>query len=631
MKSKKIKLQQGISFRFTFLILLASAILYLTIVGIIISRFKSNSVDNAVYLTSNLALEYANMATSDLNEDMNLTRGMVAAFKTNWQLGNANVTAFYKEMLENIAMESPEVMAVWVNVELSAFEKNYNKNYGRKRHTLVTLKGQEEFIVEQLNLDGDDLQGEYYSLKKSKIVEFSEPYYDTYGTDTTEYLMSSVCAPMLDDQQNFIGLAGIDFSLNRLIPFIKQLVPYKGAKAMVVSNKGIVVAHVDSSMIMKNINDIWSSKRDLIETIQDAKTSSFNEKIEGEKCFVAMAPIVLSKCNTPWSLVLQIPQKSVLASVNHTIFISLMLSVIGLFLLGLIVILLTRRLIKPLKKCIDFSTEIGNGILTESLNIKRNDEIGVLSVSLNNMANQLRLIVQSITTGATTLSNKANVLNNSSQKLIESSNDQELSSSDAKQSIAELSGFIEDSRGKTIHAKNLSDETNKKVQMSSELFSTSIKSMNVIAEKVKVISDIAFQTNILALNAAVEAARAGESGRGFAVVAGEVRKLADRSKEAAAEITSLSDNTKKNSIEAGQTLHETFSQINNYSQIVAELNRHTQSQYESVERIQDTMNNLKLITDSNNEQALNIDEIAKELKVQTEKLKNLTSKFTVSN
>ena len=95
-------------------------------------------------------------------------------------------------------------------------------------------------------------------------------------------------------------------------------------------------------------------------------------------------------------------------------------------------------------------------------------------------------------------------------------------------------------------------ETAKDVNVADKLSSEAANSMKSVAEKITIIGDIAFQTNILALNAAVEAARAGEHGKGFSVVAAEVRKLAERSKVAADEIHGLVNGGLKVSQEAGE-------------------------------------------------------------------------------
>lgn len=630
MPAKKIKLQNRIRFRFTYLLLISSFILYVFIVSFIILRYRNESVSRAKYMAENLAREYANMATSDLNVDMNLIRGINLAIKANWEIGKAQEKSFYKEILRNAATENPNIMAVWINLELGMLEKGYTKGYGRERFTLVALKGQENLIDEQLNLEGDDPSSDYYTLKKYKIVEFSEPYLDTYGSDPKKYLMSSVCSPIVDDKNNFLGLTGFDFSLDRLTPFVEQLVPYKGTKAMVVSHKGMIVAHPDKEMHMKSIETIWpGNHEDLLSVVQQGKVNSFEQKIGGEKYFVAMAPITLSKSSTPWSLVLQLPQNQVLATVNSTITISLIICFFGIMALGVLVYFLTLRIEKPLMKCVEFAGEIGAGKLSKTLVVDSKDEIGLLAASLNHMASHLKSIVLNISGEANVLAKTAGELSLSSQELIGIADNQQDSSIVAENSIYELSRFINDSSKSAQSAERLSKETTEKVSASSEKFQVSVSSMKDIAEKIQIINDIAFQTNILALNAAVEAARAGDAGRGFSIVAGEVRKLADRSKEAAHEIVLLANHTKSNSEKAGDTLNETFSKIGEYSLIVSEMHRHSLIQNDSISNIVDTVRKLKEMSQISTQHAFSIDQFALALKKQSEDLIHLTSRFSV--
>jgi methyl-accepting chemotaxis protein len=630
MSQQSVPFFRRLRFRFFFLLLVSSLLLYVIIVAIIINRFRADSLQRAQYLTTNLATGYANSAVARMNVDMNLIRGFSIALKSAWQNNRQIEKNYYHNILRNASQENPEIMAVWINMELSAIDRGWNKNYGRERHTLVTLKGQEAYLVERLNLDGDDPQSDYYFLKQSKIFEFSEPYLDSYGSDPREYLMSSVCAPVLDDDHNFIGLVGFDFSLDRLTPFVEQLVPYSGTLAMVVSHKGLIVAHPNDDVRMKAVDEYMGNRGNgLLEKIEKGDVYFFEKEINGEDYFIAMAPILLSKSVTPWSLVLQIPKKQVMATVYSTMYLSIVICFIGLVLLASIIYFLTIRIEKPLIKCVDFADEIGKGNLTKSLKIDTGDEIGLLAGSLNTMAAQIREIVSAISDGAALLAQTSSQLALSSRELIDGASEQEYSSSQAEESIAQLSSYLNASVQSLQEASLLSAQTNKNVAASSGKFKTSVNSMKHIAEKIQVINDIAFQTNILALNAAVEAARAGNAGRGFAIVAGEVRRLADRSKEAAADIVSMATNTSRNNEEADATLNETFTQIGQYTTIVSAINEQATLQHESVEGVIDTIENLKNISQINNGHASRIDELASSLKKQSEKLIRLTTAFEI--
>jgi methyl-accepting chemotaxis protein len=154
--------------------------------------------------------------------------------------------------------------------------------------------------------------------------------------------------------------------------------------------------------------------------------------------------------------------------------------------------------------------------------------------------------------------------------------------------------------------------------------------MKSIAEKIAVIEEIAYQTNMLALNAAIEAARAGEHGRGFAVVAGEVRNLAERCRTAAQEIGGLAAANVQIAERSGGLLTELVPAIQKTADLVQEVASTSREQAAGVNQINGAISQVGLVTQRNAAGAEELSSTAEELASQAEALQDMISFFRVS-
>ena len=282
---------------------------------------------------------------------------------------------------------------------------------------------------------------------------------------------------------------------------------------------------------------------------------------------------------------------------THTlIVISLLTVVIAVF----IAFLMARAITRPLSMAVTVSELIAAGDLTVDIEVTAHDETGQLLQAMKAMAAQLQTIVGEVTQATSTVNLAAAEIAQGSAELSQRTEEQaaaleetaaslEQLTSTMRQSTAssmeQLTGMVRQSTDNAAQANQLAAAARAQAEQGGQVVDQAIGAMSAINQSsrkigdiIGVIDEIAFQTNLLALNAAVEAARAGEQGRGFAVVAGEVRKLAQRSANAAKEIKALIlDSTEKVSeggrlVErSGQTLGEIVTAVKKVNDIVAEM------------------------------------------------------------
>jgi len=313
----------------------------------------------------------------------------------------------------------------------------------------------------------------------------------------------------------------------------------------------------------------------------------------------------------------------------NTIFVSVIIIFIILIIIIVLSLILARTITKPIKLISDTLKEIagGRGDLTKSIPYSSKDEIGELSKDFNLFIYNLNAMIKDI------LENSQNILAG-----IKETTTASLELSQIAISLAHSINITRENIGNLKEAININTKNSneiftdskitkeKSIEGSSAVIST-IEFMKKITESIKIITEIANQTNMLALNAAIEAARAGEYGEGFTVVATEVRKLAERSIKTAFEIKNISTESIHISERAGVIINELVPYINITNDKIGENLRLSIKQKEGIEEISNIINEQESIINTISANAEELSSVAEEIQGQAGVLVDMVNMF----
>lgn len=305
------------------------------------------------------------------------------------------------------------------------------------------------------------------------------------------------------------------------------------------------------------------------------------------------------------------------------------LGIIGVALILFFIYYMIDKFLQPIFSAVNFAKLVSNGDLNSEIVVDREDELGELQFSLYEMQEKLRELVREIIESSDDISNASSQIKSMSQELSSGANELAASSEEVSSTMEEMVANIVQNTDNANRTEIISNNMAKENDIVKSASEQSINSIRFIADKIKVINNIANQTNILALNAAVEAARAGEHGRGFAVVANEVRKLAEGSKNAADEINALSMNSVEITENAHISIDNIIPLIEETSTLIQEIAAASKEQNIGAEQVNDAIQQLTTITQQNASFSEELSASAEVMSDQSDNLKTLISFFKV--
>ncbi len=471
-------------------------------------------------------------------------------------------------------------------------------------------------------------RGWYQSAKSTGGTIITDPYIDAI----TGKIVTTVASPLKSPTGTVLGVCGLDIEINELVTLTHQLKADEGGYAVLVDAGGNIVVDVQnddfSHRLDESNNEVITKLIDTAPIYNEVLKAAGSTNVvsgkgfDGETRYFPVVPIG----STGWKVLYAADLGEANAPLVNIVILAVIISVVGIVGGAAFFYFKFTRRLKPLSSIEHIVTEMSEGILDHAYPAVVDDEVGKICSSLRSTNSSLKTYIgeiekllsqmadgnfscessvkfvgeftaieESLRNICGAMRDTFSQINNASGQISEGSHSVSAQSIKLAEAVANEESLIADVVGNVngitervsesassaqtvkeivVKATNAISESNEQMTELMNIMNTISKSTAEIVNINRTIEDIAFQTNILALNASIEAARAGTAGKGFAVVAEEVRNLATKSAEA-------SNNTTK-------LINET----------VAEISKGTVSAGGAAERLEEVVNETKLIGDS---------------------------------
>lgn len=322
------------------------------------------------------------------------------------------------------------------------------------------------------------------------------------------------------------------------------------------------------------------------------------------------------------------------AQQRFAVVVSSLLSLLAAVGVALLSFLLARSLTDRLRGAVDLAERVAQGDLTNVAALSSDtshDELGQLQAALDRMAAKLVEITSQVRSSAGTLASAAGQVSASAQAMSSGTSQQAASVEETTSSLEEMTASITANADNSRHMEQIANVGAQDADRAGQAVTETMSQMKTIAEKITIVQEIAYQTNLLSLNAAIEAARAGDHGKGFAVVAAEVRRLAERSQAAAKDISVLTGTSVSAAERSAQLLGDLVPSIRKTAELVQEVTATSAEQASGVKQINQAMLQVDHVTQRNAAAAEELSATSEEMAAQAEALRELTAFFRLAN
>lgn len=563
---------------------------------------------------------------------------------TSVQALNESVNKNYLEKFDNyidqtakileIVPQSADILALEGYERERVIRKLVSSDNSIKRATLVDGNGIVLFSTDT-SLNGADISEELWykeALKGEKYIS------NSFIDEKLRLPVFTISIPVLDQTMRPAGVLSAEVGFDNIQSICQNIKTGNTGYTYIVDKNGVVLAHPKyKEMVLNKYNAVTNMIKGAVNVVKGQRGTEEYKNSQGKEV-IGTYDIIPT---TGWGIISEIelwealePIKEEKAKYATTAIVFFLIAAAASYLLAVMIT-------KPLLAMTKVAGEYQNGVLSNRIKVKSNDEIGKLQRSFNAMADSLAAIlaevnkaVEEVNVFSKELSNGANISAASIEEIsaivanvAEGASDQIASLEETNSIANEVALSVESVSNSSREVADSAKEAAQKAQEGSDniklvnermgIIRSNVESSADLVERlgtkssqvsgiVKIIQEIAERTNMLALNAAIEAARAGEAGRGFTVVADEVRKLADQTKEASMDIEKVIEEIQKETMDTVDAMHEGLKDV--------------EHSVEAIEKTNSTFDNIISMIKTVSEKVIQVSESVYQLKDEMDKI-----------
>jgi len=352
------------------------------------------STSNAQKIATNYAEKVANQARSELELDLGFSRSLANALQGFYKLDSITRDSIYFDIIKNQIEENSRYISVWYNFEYFATRPNYDKNYGRRSYSAFLQDNNSHILIEDKNVSGDILTSDYYKAKSTNQEILVDPY--PYKFDgVNEVLVTSICAPIKREGE-FVGLAGVDITLDKFQKSIERVNPYPKTQAFLLSNNSTIIAHTNELYSGKLFAEIYPEiemDHKITDLVRRGSPVIFEWNSTNDGFLYIFSPIFIGNTSYPWAIGLSIPIKEITVESRKAMQNTILASLLGIIALGFVLFLISKSITEPIIKTTNVLNDLALGDIdrNKKLSIESGDEIELMAKSVNKVIDGLNL------------------------------------------------------------------------------------------------------------------------------------------------------------------------------------------------------------------------------------------------